>query len=107
MQTIEFKQVRGDGRAAPDLVHVKNVQPVARAGIVLGPIHSAEGRAQSKPADAAHTIDTDPHASGLPVHGKHADRAKADFIEATFSAIRSSFASGKLTKIEILRWRLA
>ena len=104
MQAVEFEKVRGDRGAALDLVDVNDVEPVARARIVVGPIHRAERRAQGEPADPAHAIDPDPHRSAPPVAGERRRPGLRRFHRAgLFSAIRSSVAKGKLMKIMMRR----
>ncbi len=59
MQAVEFEQMRGDRGIAFDLVHMRDVEPVAGPRIVRRPIHAAERRPQRETPDAAHAIDAD------------------------------------------------
>ncbi len=84
--------------AAPPLISlsVHHLEPVAGARIVCLAIGRAQGRAQRQPADPAHAVDADLHARVL-ASGAASSSSRA------FSAMRSSVAKGRLTKMDSRR----
>ena len=61
MDAIEFDEMHRRRDPAFDLVDMKDIQSISRAGIGLRPIDATHGGTQREPADAPHAIDADLH----------------------------------------------
>ena len=61
LHAVKLQQMGGSRRTPLDLIHMNDIQPIARPGVIARPVGPAKPGPQSQTANAAHAIDANSH----------------------------------------------